>query len=86
LLVRKPNSYVAKNIIDFIYVFNNYRHSDPKRRPPFGRILEGLKSDKANLLSWSVEDLRMVPIDATVLGGSLSAGKQLFVSLQNTYI
>ena len=44
-----------------------------------------LQSDQANVLSWSVEDLGMADSDATVLGGSLSAGKNLFVMQQNTY-
>ena len=62
-----------------------YRHSDPKRRPLFGRILMDLKSMRPKMLSWSVEDLTAAPSDATVLGGSLSAGKNLFLLLQNTY-
>ena len=64
---------------------SNNRHSDPKRRPSFDRILMDLRSDKTNVLEWSAADLRVVPRDATILGGSLSAGKDLFVMLQNAY-
>ena len=62
------------------------RHSDPKRRPLFSRVLIDLQSDQAKMISWSMEDIGMATTDATVLGGSLSAGKNLFVLLQNTYI
>ena len=44
-----------------------------------------LKSMQPKMLSWSAEDLTAAPSDATVLGGSLSAGKNLFLLLQNTY-
>ena len=54
-------------------------------RPLFARILIDLRSNQETMLSWSQEDLAMASKDATVLGGPLSAGKNLFVSLQNTY-
>ena len=44
-----------------------------------------LRSNQQTMLSWSGEDLTTAPSDATVLGGSLSAGENLFVLLQNTY-
>ena len=62
-----------------------HRHSEPKMRPLFGRILMDLRSNQETMLSWSPEDLAVASSDATVLGGPLSAGKNLFVSLQNTY-
>ena len=70
-----------------IYILKIYndRHSYPKGRPLFNRIVMSLQYYQANMLSWSVEDLVMADSDATVLGGSLSAGKNLFVLLQNTY-
>lgn len=74
-------------VYDNLYILELYndRHSDPKGRPLFSRILMDLQSDQANMLAWSVEDLGMSDSDATVLGGSLSAGKNLFILLQNTY-
>ena len=50
----------------------------------FSRVLMDLQSDQAKLLSWDMEDLKLAT-DAMVLGGALSAGKNLFISLQNTY-
>ena len=44
-----------------------------------------LKSMQPKMLSWSAEDLTATPSDATVLGGLLSAGKNLLLLLQNTY-
>ena len=44
-----------------------------------------LHSDQINVLTWSMEDLKVAASDATVLGASLSAGKDLFVLLQNSY-
>ena len=44
-----------------------------------------LRFNQQKMLSWSAEDLATAPSDATVLGGSLSAGNNLFALLQNTY-
>ena len=71
---------------DVTFVFYlQYRHSEPKMRPLFARILMDLRFNQQKMLSWSAEDLATAPSDATVLGASLSAGNNLFVLLQNTY-
>ena len=82
-------SHMLSNSISFhdvTFVFYlQYRHSEPKMRPLFAKILMDLRFNQQKMLSWSAEDLATAPSDATVLGGSLSAGNNLFVLLQNTY-
>jgi len=62
------------------------RHGDPKGRPPFNVILSYLNDDLANLLSWDTDGIEAAANSDTVkLGAPLSAGNNLYLTLQNVY-
>ena len=62
----------------------NYRHPGKSQRPTFAHVVEALSEPEFDLLNWSEEDSKVHP-QATVLGASLEAGKDLYPELQEIY-
>ena len=61
------------------------RHPTASERPSTSELLKELTKKESSLLQWREEDSQCHP-QASLLGAELSAGKDLYTELQNTYL